>query len=287
MNFLPLICLSFVLPALAQQGSWQISASSVAVLAAESVVVYRGAPANLKPDTVGTNTSDIVVVNAVEKDGLWSWTVLPLSTGTVSFVARFQLEDGKAVQAPPVSFAVTEADLPSDANISDIKGPLKAAPALWPWLVALLLGAAAWYGWKRWKSRRLAPDGTPIPTAPVLPPEEIAARAISKLRTSGLWENDQAAYYLSLTDILRSYLEARYGEPVTAMTSVEVERLVKARAQNLQIGGGVRELLTRADLVKFAKGKPGPEEGPRDADLALSLIKATTPRDFTAKEKTP
>ena len=107
------------------------------------------------------------------------------------------------------------------------------------------------------------------------------------LRASGLWETDQAGYYLRLTGILRAYLEARYDEPVTAMTSVEVERLVKARAQNLQIGGGVRELLTRADLVKFAKGKPGPEEGPRDADLALSLIKATTPRDFTVKEKTP
>lgn len=287
MNFLPWISLLFALPAFAQQSSWQISASSVAVLAAESVVVYRGAPALLKADTVGSNTNDIVVVNAVEKDGLWSWAVLPLSTGTVSFVARFQTSDGKALEAPPVSFAVTEAELPTDANISDIKGPFKAAPALWPWLVALLLGAAAWYGWKRWKARRLAPDGTSLPTEPVLPPEEIAARAISKLRASGLWENDQAAYYLSLTDILRAYLEARYGEPVTAMTSAEVSRLVKARAQNLQIGGSVRELLTRADLVKFAKAKPGLEEGPRDADLTLSLIKATTPQDHTKMEKTP
>ena len=129
----------------------------------------------------------------------------------------------------------------------------------------------------RWQARRRAPDGTPLSVTPVLPPEEVAARAISKLRASGLWENDQAAYYLRLTEILRAYLEARYGEPVTAMTSAEVSRLVKARAQDLQIGGRVRELLTRADLVKFAKAKPGPEEGSHDADLALDLIKATTP----------
>lgn len=287
MNFLPLIFLSFVLPALAHQSQWQISASSVAVLAAESVVVYRGAPADLKADTVGANTSDIVVVAAGEKDGLWSWTVLPLSTGTQSFVARFKSPDGKAVAAPPVSFAVTDADLPNDADISDIKAPLKARPALWPWLLAAALIWAAWRGWKRWKARRLAPDGTPLASAPVLPPEEVAARAIAQLRASGLWENDQAAYYLRLTDILRAYLEARYGQPVTAMTSVEVERLVKARAQDLQIGGSVRELLSRADLVKFAKAKPGAEEGPRDADLALNLIKATTPRDYAAKEKAP
>ena len=128
---------------------------------------------------------------------------------------------------------MTEAELPKDADISDIVGPIKARPALWPWLLAVALLGAGAYAWKRWKSRRLAPDGTPLPSAPVLPPEVIAARAITELRASGLWENDQAAYYLRLTGILRAYLEARYGEPVTAMTSVEVERLVKARAQSL------------------------------------------------------
>lgn len=286
MNLLPLILLACA-PAHAQQSQWQISASSVAVVAAESVVVYRGAPADLKADTVGSNSSDIVVVNAVEKDGLWTWTLLPLSTGTLSFVANFKSPDGRSVMAPPATFAVTVAPLPDGEDITDIKGPIKARPALWPWLLAAALAWAAWRAWRRWKARPLAPDGTPLAPAPVLPPEEIAALAIAKLRTSGLWENDQAAYYLRLTDILRAYLEARYGQPVTAMTSVEVERLVKARAQDLQIGGGIRELLTRADLVKFAKAKPGADEGPRDADLALGLIKATTPRDYAAKEKAP
>lgn len=286
MRYLPLVLL-FGMPAFAQQASWQVSASSVAVLAAESVVVYRGAPAGSNADTVGSNTSDIVVVDAVEKDGLWSWTLLPLSTGPLSFVANFKSPDGSVVAAPPAVFSVTIAKLPDDEDISDIKGPIKARPALWPWLLAAALAWAAWRGWKRWKARRTAPDGSPIAAAPVLPPEEVAALAIAELRSSGLWENDQAAYYLRLTDILRVYLEARYGQPVTAMTSVEVERLVKARAKDLQVGGGVRELLSRADLVKFAKAKPGPEEGPRDADLALGLIKATTPPVYSGKEKAP
>lgn len=291
MNILPVILLPLMpfaaVPAFAQQPQWQVSASSVAVVAAESVVVYRGAPGGLTADAVGSSTHDIVVVNAVEKDGLWSWTLLPLSTGTLSFIANFKSPDGRSVTAPPATFAVTVAPLPDDEDISDIKGPLKARPALWPWLLAAALAWGAWLAWKRWRSRRVAPDGSPLAPAPILPPEEIAARDIAALRSSGLWENDQAAYYLRLTDILRAYLEARYGQPVTAMTSVEVERLVKARAQDLQIGGGVRELLTRADLVKFAKAKPSPDEGPRDADLALGLIKATTPKVYAAKEKAP
>lgn len=270
--------------ALAQ--TWTVSASSTAVLAAESVVVYRGAPAGLKADIQGSATSDVVVVTAEEKDGAWAWTILPLSTGTFSFTARFVAADGKAVAAPAIAFAVTEAALPKDADIADIKGPLKARPAVWPWLLAAALAGAAWYAWKRWKTRAIKTDDPAIAPERARPPEEVAAAAISKLRASGLWENDQAAYYLRLTDILREYLEARYGEHVTAMTSVEVARLVKTRAQDLQLGGSVRELLSRADLVKFAKARPGAEDGERDAELALELIKATTPRDYAA-EKTP
>lgn len=282
---LPLISLSFVIAAFAQS-PWQVSSATVAVVAAESVVVYGGAPAMSKPDTVGSNTSDIVVVNAVEKDGRWSWTLLPLSTGTLSFVARFQTSDGKVALAPPVSFVVTGTGVPHEADISDIKAPFKARPALWPWFLAAMLAAVFYYAWRRYKSRPVAPDGTAIPDAPVLPPEELAARAIAELRASGLWENDQAAYYLALTDILRSYLEARYRESVTAMTSVEVARLVRRRS-DLQLSGSVRDLLARADLVKFAKAKPGLDEGPRDADLALAVIKATTPVNYAAKGKAP
>jgi len=280
---LPLIYLFLALPAFAQS-PWQVASSSVAVVAAESVVVYGGAPAMSKADTVGSNTSDIVVVNAVETDGLWSWTLLPLSTGTLSFVARFQSSDGKVTTAPPVSFVVTGTGVPDESDISDIKGPFKARPALWPWFLALAVAAAAYYAYRRYKARPVAPDGTPIPDAPVLPPEEVAALAIAELRASGLWEQDQAAYYLALTDILRAYLEARYRESVTAMTSVEVARLVRKRS-DLQLSGSVRDLLARADLVKFAKAKPGPDEGPRDADLALAVIKATTPVDYDAKGK--
>ena len=286
MTGLALASLLLALSASAQPISWRVSASSVAVLAADSVVVYHGAPAGLKADASGSNTADIIVVNAVEKDGQWSWTLLPLSTGTLTFVARFLTSDGKVVSVPPVSFLIREAELAKEAGIADIKGPLKARIALWPFLVALILATSVWYAWKRWKSR-LQVSIPAQGNIPAVPPETVAAQAIAVLRASGLWESDQAAYYLRLTDILRTYLEARYGEPVTAMTSVEVSRLVKFRSQDLQIGGQVRELLTRADLVKFAQVKPGPDEGSTDADLALHLIKATTTRDYAAKVEAP
>ena len=271
--------LMFAVSAFAQQAQWQISASSVAVLAVETEVVYRGAPSGLKADAAASTTGDFAVVKAEEKDGAWTWTILPLSTGTISFTAKYKTADGKDLEATSVPLLVNESKLPDGAEILDIKPPLKAWPALWPWVLAAALGYAAWHAWKRWKARPLGPDGEPIPLEPPLPPETVAAEAIAALLASGLWDSDQAAYYLRLTEILRVYLEARYNQPVTAMTSVEVARLVKTRAHDLRVGGSVRELLNRADLVKFARAKPAPDEGQRVADLALSVIKDTTPHD--------
>ncbi len=275
---LPLL-LAMSMPTLAQQGQWQISYSSVAVLAAETEVVYRGAPSKLKADPTASTTENVAVVKAEEHDGAWTWTILPMSTGTISFTARYKTADGKDLEAASVALLVKETKLPDGAEILDIKPPLKAWPALWPWILAAALGYAAWRAWKHWKQRPLGPDGKPIQLEPPLPPETIAAEAVTALLASGLWESDQAAYYLRLTEILRVYLEARYNQPVTAMTSVEVARLVKMHAHDLRVGGSVRELLNRADLVKFARAMSAPDEGRRDAELALSVIKDTTPRD--------
>jgi hypothetical protein len=72
-------------------------------------------------------------------------------------------------------------------------------------------------------------------------------------------------------------LEARYGEPATAMTSVEVARLVKAHEPDLRAAATAREVLSRADLVKFARSKPDAAEGPDDVGRVRALVHATTP----------
>ena len=49
------------------------------------------------------------------------------------------------------------------------------------------------------------------------------------------------------------------------------------------MSAAVRELLSRADLVKFARARPAADEGPRDAGLALAVIQATTPAPAPAE----
>ncbi|UPT72929.1 MAG: hypothetical protein M0D55_13550 [Elusimicrobiota bacterium] len=259
--------------------AWTVEGATSAVVASEVAAVWRGGPAGIKADLAGSGTTDFAVVSAVEKDGAWAWTILPLSTGTLTFTPRYE-----GASAPSLTIAVSDAALAPETEPADIKPPAKARPALWPWLLAAALAAAAWKARERWRARA-RPGGPAEPTAPPLPPETEAARAIAALRASGLWERDQSSYYLRLTGVLRAYLEARYREPVTAMTSAEAARLLRDRSDDNKLAAAARELLERADLVKFARVRPGADEGHRDADAVLALVDATTPKPVPAAEK--
>jgi len=279
-----LLALLLAAPAAAAGVSWQVSGDTSALVGAEAGLVYRPATppgAKLEPDALASATTDFAVVKVEARpDGAWAWTLLPLDEGTFDFVARWTL-DGKPVSAPPATLVARAPDLPKDVDIEDIKKPIAARRALWPWLLAAALGALAWEGWRRWKSRP-RPEGLAAAAEPPPPPEAAAEKALAELGASQLWERgEHAAFYLRLTDILRAYLEARYGEPASAMTSVEVARLVKSREPDLKASAAVRELLGRADLVKFARFKPAADEGPRDIQTTLGVVRATTPRAAT------
>jgi hypothetical protein len=261
---------------------WSVSGDTAAVLGEEARVVYRATvpPGTaLKPDALASGTSDFAVVKAEsEKDGSWAWTILPLNAGRLAFTAHWTA-GGEAAEAPAVQLFVREPDLPSDADIADIKAPASARPALWPWLLAAALGALAWEGWRRWKARAAANGAFPPAAPPPVSPETAAEEALAELARAGLWERgEHAAFYLRLGEIVRAYLEARYGENATAMTSAELARLLRRRERELRASALVRELFERGDLVKFARVPPGAQDGPKDAALALELVRATTPR---------
>jgi hypothetical protein len=277
---LPALLLALSGAASAADSAWTVAGDSSAVLGGEAVIVYRPSAASaaaLTADTLAANTTSFAVVKAeARSDGSWAWTVVPLNVGALEFTARWT-QSGRAVAAPPALLAVAAPPVAKDADIADIKGPVRRRP-WWPLAAAAaLLAAATWWAWKRWKNRPAA-AAPAVPAAPLLSPEAAAESALTALAASGLWERgEHAAYYLRLTDVLRIYLEARYGEPASAMTSVEVARLVRAKEPDLRAAATVREVLGRADLVKFARSKPDASEGPNDLGLVRALILATTP----------
>lgn len=149
---------------------------------------------------------------------------------------------------------------------------------LWA-LVALALLAAAIYALKRYleaRGRRLQDIFKP---APPLPPHVVAIRALEALHHRKLWQNGKSKlYYSELTDILRTYIAARYDVGAMEMTSDEIiyamgelpeQELPKKSSMDLT------SVLRDADLVKFAKAEPSADENESAYNKAYYFVEET------------
>lgn len=94
----------------------------------------------------------------------------------------------------------------------------------------------------------------------IIPPHIVAIRALEKLHSRKLWQNGKhKEYYSQLADIVRIYIEQRYGIGAMEMTSDQILDAVR-NVNDERLREKLRELFGLADLVKFAKLAPTPED---------------------------
>lgn len=197
--------------------------------------------------------------------------VIPFQAGPQTFPALdFALTGPQGAPerfpSPPVRFEVLPPETrPSDTgDIRDIHPPIQ----VFPWMAVLLAcGLAALAAWlaRRWLGRRPAPA---VPRAPadMRPPHVIALEELKALEASGLWEQGRVkAYYDGLADILRRYLQRRYGLPAETLTTTDLLHEMRMAEVDRQLISLAREAFQHADLVKFARQVP--EGSQRDMDI--------------------
>lgn len=143
--------------------------------------------------------------------------------------------------------------------------------------ILLVLLALAVYGILRLVARSGGSLRTIFKPAPPLPPHVAAIQALEALHNQKLWQNNRhKQYYSGLTDILRTYIAARYGVGAMEMTSDEIlaalrgtEGLPQKSAMELTT------VLRDADLVKFAKAVPDGEQNEADYWKAYYFVEET------------
>ena len=79
-------------------------------------------------------------------------------------------------------------------------------------------------------------------------------KELQALRAEQPWEADAKAYYVRIGDILRLYLGAQTGLPISEQTTNESLNLLRNRWTSTQLQS-FEFIMTRADFVKFAKGQ--------------------------------
>lgn len=115
------------------------------------------------------------------------------------------------------------------------------------------------------------------PVKPV-PPYEKAITQLNILRTRQLCEKGQEKeYYTELTEILRQYLEGRFGIYAMEMTTPQIKRAVYATVTEKSASAMMNEILEMADYVKFARMRPLPEDNARAFNQAMQFVENTKP----------
>ena len=212
-----------------------------------------------------------------------NYTITSFDTGVyVIPELEFQSKEGTfktgtvTLQVKPVLVDTTKA-------FYDIKQPFAVNYNFWDWLkdhwklvLVILVGILLIAGIIYYLKNR--PEVAIIikKTAPVLPLDVITINKLQELRDKKLWQqNEIKLHYIELTDILREYLEKRYHINTQEQTTAEIFEGLKNKDLSVDARNKLKQLLSLADLVKFAKERPAPAESEQSIEDAIAFVKLT------------
>lgn len=199
---------------------------------------------------------------------------------------------GGTIATDPMVLRVITFEIDTAQAIFDIKEPMEVPyefREILPWIIGglllvLIIVAIIYIARKLMRKESILPAPKP---KPVEPPYVIALRELQQLKEEKLWQTDRLKpFYTRLTDILRVYIEGRYG--VRAMEETSDDILKDMRAHLSERDGAMKNLvqiLQTADLVKFAKVKPLPNENDLCMMNALLFVEQTRPVEVTSLEE--
>jgi hypothetical protein len=223
-------------------------------------------PASPQPGTPVHHQARIIV--ALYKTGKFVFPAIPIKIKTA---------DGKEISAksPPVDIEIKSVITDKNPNLKELKKQAEIPePTRWLlWIIiassACLLGAIAWYLWKR---RRKRPEPlTPAQTQNLL---DLAEADLRNLLARGLPESGcEKQYYVLLSEIAKKILEAGYAIHTAEQTTSEImDSLNNLGVPDSGNRTQIESFLLRCDVVKFAKYIPSRTEQQTASQDALRIL---------------
>ena len=153
----------------------------------------------------------------------------------------------------------------------------------WAWLLLLLLLAGGCYYYLKWYRHGRNPLR---PVKKRLPPYDEAMLNLEALKRRQLWQNGQEKeYFTGLTDILRVYIDRRFGVNAVEMTSTEIVATLKDRGETRAVNEQLSMILEMADIVKFAAVRPLADDNELAFQRAVNFVEATKPQPEVVVEQ--
>lgn len=239
-------------------------------------------------EVVNRSNVDSVVVGSL-KTYRQKLTITSFDSGyhaipPLPFTLKNATGESDSVYSKAILIGVHTVAVDTTQAIKDIKGP-KGAPLsfaeVWPYLlIVILLAIGGYLGYRYWQNQKNKPKGpVKVPVIPKEPAHIIALRELEQLKSEEIWQTGKhKEYYSRLTEIVRTYIEYRFSIPALEKTSDEIISALKvADVAESEAISKLAGTFADADLVKFAKMNPLPEENERGMRNAINFVEVTKP----------
>jgi hypothetical protein len=214
-----------------------------------------------------------------------STTTMP--TGSVPVVVSSQPVQELTSEAVKVQVASTLDPNDTPAQPRDITETLLPPRPPMPWwqkvaiaggIVAVLAGAYA--GYRGVRARLLRPP-------PPVPPEVWALRELRQLGTEDwVGRGRVREFYYRVTEIVRSYIERKFGLAAPEMTTEEFLTMLTRSAGVLPYDAlRLRVFMESCDMVKYAALTPRREDAEQTLGTARAFVDATAAASARAQER--
>lgn len=189
--------------------------------------------------------------------------------------------DGATYNLQTDSFSVVVQTVPVDTTkpFKGIKGIFQVPSSWMDYLLYIIIAAVliiaailiTAYIVRKRKNRPVV-----VPAAPVISLHDRTMRLFDELEAQQLWQAGKVKeYYTQLTDILRLYIEERFNTAAMELTTDELLHKARMRADMQPYFLQLEQVLHMADLAKFAKAQPLPEEHTAAMASARAYVNAS------------
>lgn len=184
------------------------------------------------------------------------------------------------LQSEPLLLNVFTVDVDTTKDIKPIIRPLAEPYTLGeilPWvLMVFLIGLIIFTVFYFVKMKKKNKPLFKKKEKPALPAHEQAILDFEKLRLKKLWQQGLLKeYHTELIDIVREYIETRYGIQAAEMVSFEILESLNKETINQQAMDKLRASLELADLVKFAKSGASALENDSSLNNCMDFVNET------------
>jgi hypothetical protein len=227
-------------------------------------------------DTVYPDKNDLSLVEQTKKI-----TITSFDSGYYE-IPYFEFTiNGGLFQTGPMYIEVQPMEVDTAEAIFDIKDPIEEPFSFidwlkehWVWVAIILILLIGGYLLIRYLKNK--PEKIIEEIEPETPPHIISLRKLQKLKEDKLWQAGKVKQHHSeISEIIREYIEKRYLINALENTTDEIMQGLRFHSIQPDLLTKLNQILSLADLVKFAKEQPIASENDVSLLNAVDFIKGT------------